>query len=63
MAIATGYGVRVGLEDNLWYNKEKTHAASNITLLKRIHQLMDIHQRPLLTAKELRKLGFSNQKQ
>jgi 3-keto-5-aminohexanoate cleavage enzyme len=63
MAIASGYGVRVGLEDNLWYNKEKTHAASNITLLKRIHQLMDIHQCSLLTAKELRKLGFSNQKQ
>lgn len=63
MAIASGYGVRVGLEDNLWYNKDKTHAASNITLLKRIHQLMDIHQCSLLTAKELRKLGFSNQKQ
>jgi uncharacterized protein (DUF849 family) len=36
MAIVAGGGVRVGLEDNIWYDKERIHLASNRELVERI---------------------------
>lgn len=60
IAIASGYGVRVGLEDNIWYDREKKKPARNIDLLKRVHQLMEIHERRLFTAPELGEKGFYN---
>lgn len=36
MAIVAGGGVRVGLEDNIWYDEERTHLASNRELVERI---------------------------
>jgi 3-keto-5-aminohexanoate cleavage enzyme len=54
LAIACGYGVRVGLEDNYWYDQERTVLATNISLLKRIHTLIDAHQKTVMTSKELR---------
>ncbi len=59
-AIAMGYGVRVGIEDNIWWDNQRTRQCSNIELLKRIHNLMDIHQAPLFTAKAFGTLGFRN---
>lgn len=61
IALAAGYGVRVGLEDNIWFNKERTQYATNIDLLKRVHQLMEIHECTLMTSTELgEKKGFYN---
>jgi len=54
IAIASGFGVRVGLEDNLFLNNEKTILATNIQLLQRIHNLINANEKILLTAKEFR---------
>jgi 3-keto-5-aminohexanoate cleavage enzyme len=36
MALISGGGVRVGLEDNIWYDQERTRLATNCDLIKRI---------------------------
>ena len=36
MGLAAGGGVRIGLEDNIWFDDERTHLATNTTLLARI---------------------------
>lgn len=54
MAIAMGGGVRIGLEDHLWFDKNRTKAASNIELLKRVHHLAHIHERDVMSSAELR---------
>ena len=36
MALVSGGGVRVGLEDNIWYDQERTRLASNRDLIERI---------------------------
>jgi len=36
MAIVAGGGVRVGIEDNIWYDEERTRLASNRDLVERI---------------------------
>lgn len=55
VAIAMGGGVRVGLEDNIFYDSKKT-LASNEDLLRRIHVLAEANERPLMDAKTFRKL-------
>ena len=55
MAIAAGGGVRVGLEDNIWWDSERTRLVTNEALLVRIHDLADIHHREVMTPAELRK--------
>lgn len=59
-AIAMGLGVRIGLEDNIWYDPERTIKATNLDLLKRVHQLMEIHQKKLYSPAALGNLGFYN---
>lgn len=61
-AIAMNYGVRVGLEDNIWWDNNRTEKATNINLIKRIHNLIDLNQKELLTTKEFGNLGFYNTK-
>ncbi len=41
MALLSGGGIRIGLEDNIWYNKDRTQLASNIDLLKRIKKITE----------------------
>jgi 3-keto-5-aminohexanoate cleavage enzyme len=36
MALAVGHGVRIGLEDNIWFDDERSQLASNGALLARI---------------------------
>jgi uncharacterized protein (DUF849 family) len=51
-------GVRIGLEDNLYYkDKEKT---TNIELLKRTHRLMNEFNMTHYTSKELKEKGYGN---
>ena len=53
-------GIRIGLEDNLYYrDKEKT---TNIDLLKRIHTIMNEMDLNVLTPLEFKKLGYGNKK-
>ena len=60
IAIATGGGVRVGLEDNIHFDLARTKLATNIELVKRIHQIAEIFQRKVMPAKEFGELGFHN---
>lgn len=56
MAIITGGGVRVGLEDNIWYDKERTRLASNRDLIERVLTIAKAMGREPYTAKEARKV-------
>lgn len=55
VAIATGGGVRVGLEDNIYYDLARTKTAKNIDLLKRIYVLAEGNERTVMKPGELRK--------
>lgn len=54
VAIAIGGGVRVGLEDNIWFTSSRTKLARNIDLLKRIHILAAANERKIMTPEEFR---------
>ncbi|MEI8340374.1 MAG: 3-keto-5-aminohexanoate cleavage protein [Verrucomicrobiota bacterium] len=56
LAIASGGGVRVGLEDNLCYDHDSRQLATNSALLNRVHQLASLHERPVMTPVEFRAL-------
>jgi uncharacterized protein (DUF849 family) len=56
VAIATGGGVRVGLEDNIWYDRQRTRLAGNNDLLRRIHVLAEANDRKVMAATSLRTL-------
>jgi uncharacterized protein (DUF849 family) len=55
MSISIGGGVRVGLEDNIWYDKDRTRLARNADLLERIHLLAAANERPVMSSEELRR--------
>jgi len=53
-------GLRVGLEDNLYYNdKDKT---TNIDLLKRVHRIMVELNLKIIKPNDFKKLGYGNKK-
>jgi uncharacterized protein (DUF849 family) len=54
VSIAIGGGVRVGLEDNIWFDNERTLLARNIDLLKRIHILAGANERKIMTSEQFR---------
>lgn len=60
-AIAMGYGIRIGLEDNIWFDSGKKQLATNIDLLSRSHELMKIHEKEVMSGKELGEYGFYNE--
>jgi 3-keto-5-aminohexanoate cleavage enzyme len=60
MAIGMGLGVRIGIEDNIWWDQQRTRLASNIDLLRRVHQLMEIHEQSLMPPGILGRMGFYN---
>lgn len=55
-AIASGGGVRVGLEDNIWYDNKRTRLAQNIDLIRRIHIIADANERKIMPPSEFRTL-------
>lgn len=60
MAIAAGGHVRVGLEDNIWWDRARTTPASNEQLVKRVARLAEELERPLATPAEVRsRLGLA----
>jgi 3-keto-5-aminohexanoate cleavage enzyme len=56
LAIAFGGGVRVGLEDNIWYDSGRTRLARNADLLHRIRHLAEANERKLMTSLKFREL-------
>ena len=56
LSIVYGGGVRVGLEDNIWLDKERIRLARNADLLQRIHRVVDLHDRKIMKPGELRGL-------
>jgi 3-keto-5-aminohexanoate cleavage enzyme len=54
IAVISGGGVRVGLEDNIWFDKERTKLATNSDLLQRIHRLAQAHERKIMPSAKLR---------
>ncbi len=56
IAIAAGGGVRVGLEDNIWFDDKQTSLADNAGLLRRIHTIALANEREVMPPSELRGL-------
>ncbi len=56
IAIAAGGGVRVGLEDHIWYDPGRTKLARNADLVRRIHRLAADNEREIMTSRELREI-------
>jgi uncharacterized protein (DUF849 family) len=56
IAVAIGGGVRVGLEDNIYFDIKRTKLAKNIDLIKRIHHIAEAADRRVMPSRELRKL-------
>lgn len=53
-------GVRTGLEDNLWLDRERQSLASNVGLVTRVNALAEIAGRRTMTPGELRKILQEN---
>ena len=56
VAIVSGGGVRVGLEDNIWFDKARTRLATNSDLLRRVHKLAEASERKVMSPGRLREL-------
>lgn len=56
IAIAAGGGVRVGLEDNIWFDPKRTKLARNSDLIRRVHSIIEANEREVMIPGELRKL-------
>lgn len=55
-SIAAGGGVRVGLEDGIWFDRARTRLATNPMLVERVHELLALHGRSMMTPAALRTL-------
>jgi uncharacterized protein (DUF849 family) len=55
VAIAMGGGVRIGIEDNIWFDRARAKLASNSDLLKRIHVIANANEREIMQPAELRR--------
>lgn len=59
VAIAAGGHVRVGLEDNIWLDRDRTTLATNAALVGRVASLAALAERPLATPAQAReRLGL-----
>ena len=54
LAIASGGSVRVGLEDNIWWDGARTELATNPMLVERVVRLAETAERPIATPREVR---------
>ena len=51
-----GDGRWVGLEDNIYYDVNRTKLERNIDFLKRIHVIAEANERPVMSPRELRQV-------
>ncbi len=56
LGVICDLGVRVGLEDNIWLDEERTKLATNMELLDRVINLSKIIKREIANPKEVREL-------
>lgn len=61
-AIAMGYNVRIGLEDNIWLDGNKIKQVTNLDLVRRTHKFIEDNQKKFWSPKEFGELGFYNRK-
>lgn len=55
LGVIVGDGVRVGLEDNIWFDEDRTCLATNVTLVERVVQLARAYGRDIATPVETRR--------
>lgn len=55
IALAINQGVRIGLEDNLYFDEEK-NLATNLSLVKRLREICQISGKKIANAQEMRSL-------
>lgn len=60
VAMGLGWGVRVGLEDNVHFDRQRNRLATNQALVQRIHDLAALAQRPIMSPSALGNQGFYN---
>jgi uncharacterized protein (DUF849 family) len=59
LGLLFGDGVRVGIEDNIWYDEARTRLASNAELVERVTRAAALLERPIATRAEVRaRLGI-----
>lgn len=56
LAISMGYGIRIGLEDNIWFDEERTQLATNEDYLRRAKGIANALNREICSPTELRGL-------
>lgn len=54
MGLVSGGGIRLGIEDNIWYDRNKTELATNSKLLLRIRTIAHNLEMDFMTANEMR---------
>ncbi len=54
LSVAAGGGVRVGLEDGIWFDRGRTQLATNPMLLERVAQTIALHGREVMTPAQMR---------
>ena len=62
LSIVSGGGVRIGLEDNIWYDDERTRLCSNFDLVKRIVSIAETIGKHPYTPNEARDLLQLNER-
>ena len=55
VAIAMADGLRVGLEDNIWFDQQRTKLASNMSLFERLVSICKLAGRSIPTPLEVRR--------
>ncbi|MEO1051061.1 MAG: 3-keto-5-aminohexanoate cleavage protein [Bacteroidota bacterium] len=61
IAIAAGGGVRVGIEDNIWFDSQQKVLAKNIDLVSRIHRIASEFELEIMKPSDFGNLGFYNE--
>jgi 3-oxoadipate:acetyl-CoA acetyltransferase len=56
MSIMEGGGIRVGLEDNIYFDEDRKHLATNLELIKRIGQIAKVLGKEPYSPKEAREI-------
>lgn len=63
VAIAMGGGVRVGIEDNIWFDTARTKLATNVDLIKRVHTIAAANEREIMSPQHFRQImNLENEK-
>lgn len=56
LAIPAGGHVRVGLEDNIWLDRDRTRLATNVDLVERVVKMAELCERPIATPAQAREI-------